>query len=498
VERTDSYRRWIAAASIFTGALLVRAWPVAAIDSYWEDAYFYIELARSLWSGSWSLAGQFHTKYLPGYPAAIAATRLLTAGTAGWFLSAQLVSALASAAAAALCFLLVRELTGELLAGVAAGLMAGLNSHLVVWGGIPFSESLFAFQVVLAIYLLGRTPLCAGAVVGWAIVTRHEGWFLLIALAAAAVASSNRRRLAGGAAIAAAIGAGWWILCHLETGSWLYDVYIKESAERGPEMGRSGLGFLLQCFPVAGHLATLLALCGLWPLAKRVRGRPIIAFAAPYLALHAWWMFPVERYMVPMVPLACIAAGCGLHALAGLLIRSRGRGAVRRAAVPALGLIAGASHFIGFAPEMVREEAGKVKGYAEAVEWVGENAGDFSVLAYDAFMAGYHGGKAVIPSGWLSGPGWEEALVRLYAERNLRYVIWSDLYPSDRAKGALGSGERIRIGSPGPGGAETVTLVPVFKRYWIYRYPRSGWYVPWRRIYEAERKAIVYRLARER
>lgn len=488
--------------ALFACSLLLRLWPFLTIEHSWEDAYFFIELARSLSHGKWELLGSFHTKYLPGYPAAILAVHTLLLGTVDWFDSAQLVSLLSSSALAGLCLILVNDVSGNYRAGLAAGIMAMLNGYLVSWSGVPWGEALFSAQILLVIVLAGRAPISAGAMAGLAVVTRHEGWFLAAAFLAAMTNKENRLRPALGLLLMLAIGSAWWVLCRVETGKWLFDIYAEEARARGPAMGASGIDFFILSFPVAGHFATLCAPLGLWGTLRNRTGAAMLGFLAPYLALHAWWMFGVERYFVPIAPLICVLAGCGLDQAERW---TRGRFGSRisilqnRVLLPAVGLVFGLIHFIGFAPESVREEATRAEGYVRAVRVISTEPGEFAVMAYDAFLVGYHDNRhTVIPSAVIPDSGLEERISDLYFEQGLRYVLWSDLYPADREKPRLSNPEPFVIdrGTPhGPGKGKMLEAFPTRVFQWTYSYPdRRSWFWPWRRMVRMQRKAIIWEI----
>ncbi len=482
-------------AALFMFSALLRLWPLFEIRLSWEDAYFYIELARSLSRGRWELLGSFHSKYLPGFPAAIALLHALLMRSVDWFRSAQLVSMLASSAVPMLCFTLGKRITGDNASAWACGLTAALNAHLVVWGAVPFSEALFSFQVMLTLVLVPRAPLAAGLVAGWAALTRLQGLLLMLCFVAALFGGGDRRRLMAGLALMALVAFGWWALSYAHTGQWPYQVYLQESAERAPWMGRSGLKFLLLSVPVAGHLLLLFALLGLLRFIKSRYAWPGLLFFAAYAALHSWWMFPVERYFMPLVPVLCLMAGCGLLQ-AGRWIKACGR---RSLIVVFLGFFAGGTHLAGFAPGLLQEETSRTRGYVQAVEYVNNKPGSFTVMAYDAFLAAHHGPRhPVIPAGMLGGRGWMQALPGLYLERGLRYIVWSDLYPSDRAKHELADlspltvSEQARVkGAPRK---VRLKLVPEKVFDWELKRKYRKWWLPWRRMVSRPRTAAVYRL----
>lgn len=484
-------------------------WPYFSLDHSWEDGYFYIELARSLGSLKWQLLGDFHLKYLPGYPALIALVHALALGALDLYGAAKLSSALSSALLPPVCYLLVLDYSGRRDAGLAAAFISMFNAHLVLQGGIPWSEALFALQAAATLLLMRRAPWLAGPVAGWAIVTRHEGWFLLAALAAGIVFDGERRKgLVASFCVAWIVGAGWWLFAHERTGTWLHELYATEDAERASELGRVGPGFVLLSFPVAGHLASLAALLSAPAWLRERRVLPALVFFALYWALHGWWMFRVERYFIVLAPLVHVLAGVGLAEAARLLagkFSARDNSArtglgkrLGRFVLPSLGLVIGLSHFIGFFPAMLHEESVRTSGYYRALEWVGEQPGRFSVIAYEALMAGYHLERPVIPSGSIPADNWMDYVPRLYAEQGARYLVWCDFYPGDRAKAELASGEplycRGRIKTPRGDMDVTIELAPVKTVRWLHEYPRTGWVRPWRSEVQRDASALVYKL----
>jgi hypothetical protein len=506
VELIKKYPAPAALAGLGLLSLALRLWPVLAVRSSFEDAYFYIELARSLSLGRFELMGEFHAKYLPGFPAAILAMHTLLLGQVDWFRCAQLVSATASAAIPGLCWLVARRLSGDVRAAWAAGLIAAFNAQLVVFGGLPWSEAWSAFLFILALVLIPRVPLMAGVIAGLAAITRHEGWFLGLAFAAAMAGGMFERDgkkssrltslapLLAGAAIMVLIAAGWWLWSWHRSGHWLFETYTQEEAARRAVMTRAGAGFLLLSFPVAGHLATLLGLPGLAMAARRRAGWPMLAFLAAYLGIHAWWLFRVERYFVPMVPIVAVLAGCG----AGWLADRLGPGRAARWLPVAAGAVAGLTHFFAFAPAMVHEESVKTVGYYQAIQYLRTRPGQFTVIAYDAFMVGYHSNRPVVPSATIPPENWVQYVPDLFVNQRARYILWSDIYPTDRDQGELASPEPFWIHGPAiiDGVSQPVTLEATAERVipWSYQYPRSGWLRPWRSEVSVPSLAIVFRL----
>ncbi len=501
-------------AALFLLSILPRLWPLLAVDHHWEDAYYYMALAKSLTHGRFELLGSFHAKYLPGFPLAIVLVHSLLLGAADWFKSAQLVSLIASSSVPGLCLALARDITGDWRAGWAAGLAAAFNAALVTYAGVPFGEAFFTFMALLYLVLITRRPLLAGAVGGWAALSRHEGWFLLAAAALVLVASRRDKARATRTLLSMVItivmASAWWAVTYIETGKLLFQTYVGESAERAPQMGRTGVSFLFMSLPVGGHAATLLALIGLPFMVRKKEAWPLLVFFVLYSALHAWWMFNVERYFLPLTPAVMVAAGVGAwlavsKAFAGRLNNLKDHAGVRARPfprvlllVPLLGLLAGLSHFLGFAPGMIREEAERNLGYYKAIKYVGEKKGDFAILAYDVFMVEYHAKKETFPSARLPEDDWASYVPRLYLEKGVRYIIWSSLYPVDRRMEELSGFETMAFpGTAEVGGRkESVVIMAAPEKNfpWVYRVTDYNWLSPRRKSREAVMNAMVYRL----
>ncbi len=500
-------------------SLLLRAWPVLSIDHIWEDAYYYLELARSISHGHYNLLGRFHTKYLPGFPVAVLVGRIITFGSLDWFITGQCVLTVCSASLPVLCYYLAYQISDDRAASRAAAILASLSPFLVAYSGIPFSECYFAFLLAASLLLIGRDPLLAGLLGGLCAVTRHEGWFLLPALLFYHVEFtrhkpylrfdlSRLRRLAGGVVVFAVIGGFWWALSYLMSGELLSSTYTSEAAKKSIATGHAGLRFLAFSFPVAGHAASLFAIVGLAPAALSRTGRSILVFLVLYLGLHMWWVSVLERYFVVLAPLVCVLAGLGISETAKLAFEywrscredARKRGRLLGAAVPVVALLAGAFHFFGYGPAFIREQSSRSEGYVEAAEYVDRVSRGNAVLAYDYFLLQFHAPQTdVYPSGTLQSSQWETHLPRLYVHEDLRYILWSELYPLDKKKDELGGGSFMVRGEVDTQGVKQNVVLWVMKEKqfrWKCYYPGPDRTALFRDTEWKELRAIVYKLKR--
>ncbi|MFO8056198.1 MAG: hypothetical protein R6V10_02735 [bacterium] len=500
-------------------SLLLRLWPVSAIEHIWEDAYYYLELARSLSHGHYNLLGSFHAKYLPGFPLAVLLARIISFGSLSWFLTGQCVLTLCSSLLPVMCFFLVIEVAEDRPAAWAAAILASLNPFLVAYSGIPFSECFYAFLLVASLLLLARRPLLAGLAGGLCALTRHEGWLMLPVFLVYHIEFtktppflkfdlSRRRSLVFGAAAFLLAGGFWWVLSYLKSGELLFSIYTTEAAQKSMETGHAGVDFLKFSFPVGGHIATLFALAGLAPAAGSRSGRAVLFYLFLYAGLHMWWVGVLERYFVVLVPLLCVLAGLGISEtvklasdfMSGLREHAPKKARVVGMAVPLVAVLAGAFHFVGYGPAFIKEQASRSEGYVEAVEYVDSVSQGKALLAYDVFLAGFHAPHTpVIPSGLLPASEWTDKLPELFVKRELRYIVWSPLYPLDKKKSRLGGGFFLVRGKVQIGGHERRLVLAVFpdKRFhWRCYYPgpdRLAWF---RNSEWKDLEAVVYKVKR--
>ena len=505
---------WLLALLVVFSALL-RVWPVLEIDHIWEDAYYYLVLARSLSHGHYDLLGEFHTKYLPGFPLAVVLMRALTFGSLDWFLTGQCVLTVCSSLLPLLCFLLARRISGEGPPAWAAAILASLNPFLVAYSGVPFSECFFAFLILASLLLFPRAPVLAALLGGLCALTRHEGWFLLPAFLAFEINIkkekpfvdfdfSRWRKDLSAIAVFIIVGGFWWVLAYIKSGEILSSIYTAEASQKALATGHSGLDFPAFSFPVAGHFATLFAMVGLAPAAMNRSGRSVLVFFLFYAGLHMWWVGALERYFVVLAPIVCVLAGLGISETLKLAVGHEKKNGRRRplhaVAVLLLAFFAGAFHLAGYGPAFVREQSSRSEGYVEAVEYVASVSKGGAVMAYDAPLFQIHAPRTpVIPSGSkaLQSARWEEYLPELYVKERLRYIVWSRLYPLDKKKSRLGKGHFQVRGLVDIGGASeelTLNIIEDKKFLWKCYFPGPDRLALFRDTEWVELEAVVYKI----
>lgn len=325
----------------------------------------YVALAHALATGqgyteSWDPAASPHTKYPPGWPAALAVAQ--RAGADTWVALKRVAGLLALAAVAATWLYVARRRDAWWATGVA--LSTGASYAVVYHAPLLLSDVPFLAFVVLAMWageraLEERAPpapeegvstrppstglpwaVAAAILAALALLTRTAGLPVAAALVGA-LAWGRRFREAAVAALLTGVPAGWWILRGrgvVQEGAyarefWLVDPYRPELGEigLGGLAGRAATnlqGYLLEWLPrtfagpevgVAGLLVLALAVAAVagWVLAVRRRVGPAELFAPLYAGVILVWppVWSGDRFALPLVPFIVVWAGEAILAL---------------------------------------------------------------------------------------------------------------------------------------------------------------------------------------
>lgn len=352
-------------------------------------------------------------------------------GRYGANLIGRLLSAIADTVTIALVGCLAR-----LLAGRAAGLAAASAYALAV---LPIQQShflgpdafftMFATGALLAagLHVRRRDPawlVMAGALVGAATACRIQGVILLAPLATATVigplvvsgASAPRwRRWGAPAGWFAAAGVvsvavfrvaqpysfdGWGL-----SRVWIDDLRALRELQAGADIppNLQWVGRTRLVYPL-GQLArwgvgpglSAAALLGTWVLARRrVRAALVpAAFVAALAVVIATSWTPTMRYLMPLVPMAAVAAGAGF---AHLLEAARAaNGAPRRAIGLTIGVLATTTLVWGVA--FVHGVYGHANSRVAASEWIAAHVPAGSTFSVDAWDDGLPLGLAGMPA----------------------------------------------------------------------------------------------------
>ena len=307
------------------------------------------------------------------YPSTSAfAVSYLTDSTASYVVGRALVATL-GAATVLLAFLVGRRFVSAPAGLIGAVLLAVSpvhigNSHFAT-NDVPMAFfALLSYVFLWQVYARGRTRdyVLAGAVIGLGVSTKYLPVVLLVSLALAhafrlrtetgtwrsAGTGLGRLVAAGAVAFVAFAVTSPYVLLDWRTAIHDYGAQASLSSAAGcRDCGLNFVPYLTQTLGWSvGWAAYLLALVGLASLAwargePRLRGILLASFPIMLFLLVGSERQPWPRWLVPIAPFACIAAGGVLWAAvrraasAGLVLRALGG---RRAAVPAPAVFAAA------------------------------------------------------------------------------------------------------------------------------------------------------------
>lgn len=424
---------------IVTYALLLRAvWNPTPHPG--GDNAGYVALGHALATGQgyaelWDPAASPHTKYPPGWPAALAAAQRAGADTWGALKRASFLAALAAVAGS---WLFVARRRDPLWASGVA-LLTGASYAALYHAPLLLSDVPFLALVALSLWAAegalgqeegsadpegasrrhpraGLVPaLAAGGLAALALLTRSAGVPMAAALVGALVL--ERRHVAAAATALVTGGpALWWFLRGrgvVQEGAyarefWMVDPYRPELGEIGlaglvARAGTNLKGYLFEWLPrtfggpevgVGGLAVLALALLavGGWGLAVRRRRGPAELFAPLYAGLILVWppVWSGDRFALPLVPLILLWAGEAVLALSRRFAPRAGAVPVAVAAVVLTVPVAGGV-------ELASREAAACRGaaevggpwacsglgmvqFTEAARWAGANLPDDAVV----------------------------------------------------------------------------------------------------------------------
>jgi hypothetical protein len=342
-----STRPAVRRAFVLLGALLVVvhvaiAWAARApgVLTGQDDAE-YIALGRSIREGGYNdlfrIDHPVHRTYPPAYPALLAAWGVVAGDP---FDRLVALNVLISGASLFLLLVAVRRVSGPTLALLCATLVA-INPVLIEFAGEVRSEPAYIFFTLMSLWLLlrgeGAIRWLAGgvAVALLAAATRVVGATLLIAIFGTWVLE-RRWRLVGGLAAVAVLAVTAWLLWTSRSHDQFIGVsYLAEMRAllRGTRPDSSLLTRMVRSaryyatITVPWYLAiptvhrTIIdnAIGGLviWSsiaggaVALFTKWRPAMLYLGAYALLLLAWVFTVDRFVLPIVPLLIVCSITG-------------------------------------------------------------------------------------------------------------------------------------------------------------------------------------------
>ncbi len=323
-------------------AVRFQLWMQAVIYPY--DSYYYMGTAQSLAAGvGYYWRGGPHTRFLPGYPIAVAPFVKMLGPEA----AAVTVSAVAWALVGVVCYLTARRLAGWF-AGIAAAVMVLFHPVAIEWTMLPMAEGLFLLAAYSSLALMLKALqdrdftalVLAGASGGYAAITRNEGvalfpiylvcaaWLLLKSRKDAKSGRVNTRRAGPRSSIKAVAGL---VLLSGPFGIWL----LWSASKTAPQLSYvselranlgSGLSNLLSgayYYSWPGYRQPFVAALGylglVWLLGKSPRAAALLgAWIISMTGIHSLWYYRYDRFSLASVPALAIAGGSLIGALASL------------------------------------------------------------------------------------------------------------------------------------------------------------------------------------
>jgi 4-amino-4-deoxy-L-arabinose transferase-like glycosyltransferase len=311
-----------------------------------QDDAEYMILARSLRAGGYEelhrVDTPVHSTYPPAYPALLAVWGTITGD--GFDALVVLTIALSAATLLLLRRVLLRRGFDESVATGSVVVLA-VNPALVAFAGSVMSETPYIFLTVVCLLLLAdarpatRRLVLAGAAAILAALTRSIGVTLVVALGVNWL-TERRWKTAAALALASALTVGAWLLWTvLAPEQYLGTSYVADlrtgatgtAWSPGPLLripghvawyARVAVPWQLGVPTVAGTivdnvvavlvLAVLFAF-GAWTFVRRWRFAAI--YFLTYGGLLALWLWRVDRFVVPLLPLIVPALLAGAYAL---------------------------------------------------------------------------------------------------------------------------------------------------------------------------------------
>lgn len=313
----------------------------------WPDALEYEEAARSLYAGRgyllWIGSDAYPPRYPPGTSLLIAATMPLTGTAAGVGIRTVLACALAAVAGA---YVAGRMAGGFACGAVAALLLAALPLHVqwsrAVMSDVPASAAVVWLAVGVLHLLRARSRAAAylllGIACGLAGSVRYVVWGVVPAACVAVVLCGEdgvRERARRIAALLAGAALGVLPLFWLNAstfgspfrdgyGFWVRDSLMSAGRVFAGHENGAGANVLFYGEQILGlgtlyplPAALLLALGTFVGSTRGTFARALVALAwvvtAFVLAVHAGFLWQWDRFLLPMLPLACavMALPCG-------------------------------------------------------------------------------------------------------------------------------------------------------------------------------------------
>ncbi len=496
--RAGRQRAASSAQGILAGVLLLAAgaawlFPLFRVDCFTEDSHSYMALAESLRRGQYAIAGEPHAKYLPGFPAAIAAMRLLLGDSASLERSAQLTTWVAMLILLPVAWSLANHLSSTRWAGWLAALAIVLHPYVFIQSAIVYPDLLFGLLVLVVLrFCLLERPLSAGLAAGVAALIRYEGFFLLLAVLAW---GGGRRQRRWWGVIAGSLLPALWLLRNQLRFSHAPVPYLEEFSSH-----RAGLGYLADLVICVGIVALLFALIGL--LSSRRKVLAPLSFLFLHTVLHYFWWIGGTRFAVQVLPLLLVLAAVGAARL-GEACSSRTRRAPgwrRRLSLllPGALLLSGVLwQSIDELPWLMAREETTSRSLRDCMDYLAALPDSGAVLGADLPGLSLFAGRKAY-SAW-NEPGLDpfQLLFRYCRTRELRFLVLTDYMAADRRFASFRRDRAFgaELDSPPDRGQVILRPLKTFRHLQTRYTPRLTWSGVLREGTQVTVQVTLYRLS---
>jgi len=383
-----------------------------------EDDAKYIALAESMRHGGYNelyrVDAPLHGQYPPAYPSMLAAW--------GWvfgdgFDALTSLTLLLSAMTLVLVWVLARRFLGDG-PGLLLVLVLAVNPWLVRYGGSILSEIPYTLLTVLSFLALerlrrsGRGIAAVTACVLLAALTRSAGLTLVVAVAGWLLVERRWRAVLVFAVSSAVVLGAWFAWTVVAPEHYVGASYIADFSASGPASRiaplpqriplnvwwylRTGIPWMLATPTIPGtpvDNAVMLALvAGTAVVGLRVfwrRFRPGLFYAVAYGGLLSFWVWRLDRFVVPVLYLLVAAMLAGAYAIGARVAR---RGPLFAGMVGVILVLGGGYRSVAFALDRSRCErtadglpparcvSPDQASFFEAVRWVRANTPPDAVI----------------------------------------------------------------------------------------------------------------------
>lgn len=394
------------------------------VQSFWEDPYIYLELAENLEHFRYESYGAKHYKYLPGYPASIAALHLLSIRYIPLDMAGKLVSLFTRCLTIPLVFYLVIAAGLPKRSAWYAVLIQLTNPFIIESSVMVYTECLFAMLCTLSLLLIMRDRnTAAGLAAACATWVRPEGLFLVLCRLV------KNRDIKGWlkfgiifGIVLAPLAIRHFSLWLLQPGGYMTEVAYSRHA---------GLRFLSEYPVVIGWLFLVLMCLGFRDRNTR-KAWTLHMFPLGFTCLHLWWWWSEDRFIVSILPVLAIYIGSGLHICHNYLsVGKYWKPVLRYVWVAVLVFVLTGKLFVT-STALFLEERTRSRPYIETLGLLENDVfHEGAVITSDPGLVRFHSTRTPVATWERQKQDPDVFMFHAYRDQNARYMIFSGYYVFD-------------------------------------------------------------------